>query len=176
MGEVIVFLGPTGAGKSVQAKLLAEARGGVHFSTGELLRRDPVVAKSLVSGGLAPSDVVQRIVEAAVRGVAADTLVVLDGFPRTLEQARWLEGSLAGWSRRLERAVVIEVDEETTRARLALRGRRDDSEGAQDAKRARYEKITQPVVRYYRSHGQLAVVDGRGTIEEVAQEVKAALA
>ena len=175
MGELVILMGPTGAGKSVQGKLLQQKLGWVHLSTGELLRQDPESAQKLASGQLAPAAQVERVLRNAVSNVDTDTTIVLDGFPRTTEQADWLDRETEQWGRQLTRVVLIEIDPETSAARLAQRQRYDDVAAARDRKWAAYRKMTQPLEAYYKSRHLLARVDGSGTVEEDFKERKAAL-
>ena len=175
MADVVVFLGPTGAGKSAQAARLAASRGWVHLSTGQLLRRDPVVAKLLGDGRLSPSAEVQRILQAAVDEIPAEQGIVLDGFPRTEDQAEWLDGFLAARSRRLARVIQIDIDEATSEQRLKLRGRSDDNILSQREKWREYESIMMVVAQYYEAGGLLTKIDGRGSMDEVETLIKGVL-
>jgi adenylate kinase len=175
MGRLICLMGPTGAGKSVQGDLLAERYGAVHFSSGKLLRLEPAVAAKMVDGRLAPAHEVERIIGQAMAKVPKEELVVLDGFPRTDSNVRWMERELPGLERRLRRVVLIELDIETSMKRLGLRGRPDDAPVAIRAKWKLFEDVTRPVIDHYRELGLLTTVDGRGTIEQVHDEIVAAL-
>jgi adenylate kinase len=175
MGRLICLMGPTGAGKSVQGDLLAETYGAVHLSSGKLLRKDPEVAAKMVDGQLVPAAEVERIIGDAMAGVPKGTLVVLDGFPRTDSNVQWLEQNLERIGRRLMSVVLIDLDIETSLKRLSLRGRADDAPDAIRAKYRLFDDVTRPVVEHYRKLGLLSTVDGRGTIEEVHDEIVAVL-
>lgn len=168
-------MGPTGAGKSVQAERLAKASGGVHLSSGELLRRDPAEAAVLASGGLVPDAEVERVVSEAIKATPLNNNIVLDGFPRTLPEAKWLDQHLPKWGRKLERVIVLEVPTGVTQERLAKRGRNDDTPAAQREKLRQYEASTRPVLQHYRDAGLLAEVNGVGTVEEVSAAILEAL-
>jgi adenylate kinase len=171
LGQLIVFMGATGAGKSVQADRLAEERDWVHFSTGRLLRSHSSLSQQLHSGRLMSSEQVQQVLEEAVANVPAETPVILDGFPRLVEQAEWLEQAEQRWSRQLTQVILIDIDEATSGERLASRGRKDDSELAQQRKWEEYQR-TLPVIDYYRAKGLLVAVDGKGSVDEVADRIK----
>jgi adenylate kinase len=168
-------MGPTGAGKSVQGDLLAEKYGAVHFSSGKLLRQNPEVAAQMTDGRLAPAYEVERIIGEAIREVPKDDMVVLDGFPRTASNVRWMEEELPKLERRLRVVVLINLDIETSLKRLGLRGRADDAPQAIRAKFKLFDEVTRPVAEHYRELGLLAEVDGRGSIEEVHQQIVAVL-
>jgi adenylate kinase len=175
MAELIVLMGPTGAGKSVQGDLLAGELGGVHLSSGNLLRQNPHAAALLADGRLAPAEEVEAIVGKAVDAVGPDKPIILDGFPRTMSNVRWLDEELPGHRRHLKAVVVIELDLETIQKRLGLRDRDDDGPDAVRAKWDMYQQKTQAVIEHYEELGLVKRVDGRGTIAEVQALVKAAV-
>lgn len=175
MGALVVLMGPTGAGKSVQGELLAADLGGTHLSSGKLLREDAHAAAMLVDGRLAPADEVQRVVGEAMAKIPRDRPVVLDGTPRTDSDIRWLDENLPKLKRELKCVVLIQLDIETSMKRLGLRGRADDAPDAVREKWKLFEDITGPVIEHYRQEGVLVTVDGRGSIEEVHQLMKAAV-
>ena len=175
MGSLIVLMGPTGAGKSAQGDLLAEHYRAVHLSSGKLLRQDPHAAPTLVDGRLAPAAEVERVVGEAMAKVPQDKLVILDGTPRTQSNVRWLDRNLPKYGRHLVKAVLIDLDIETSMKRLSLRGRADDTRAAVKEKWQLFDEITRPVVGHYRDLGLLVTVDGRGTIAEVHELMKKAL-
>lgn len=175
MGQLIVLMGPTGAGKSVQGDLLAEQFGWVHLSSGKLLRRDAHAASLLVDGRLAPAEEVHRVVGEAIAEAPEDTTVVLDGTPRRQSDVEWLDNNLPKFHRTLTAVILIELDIETSLKRLGLRGRADDAPEAVREKWKLFADVTGPVVQHYRDLGLLVTVDGRGSIDEVHQEVVAAL-
>lgn len=125
-----------------------------------------------MSGHLAAEAEAERVLEEAILAAPADRTVVLDGFPRTLPEAQWLDERLPAWSRQLEGVVLVEVDATTSAHRLKSRGRSDDSEAAQAAKWREYETVTRPVLDYYQERGELVVADGQGTVEAVAHRIK----
>jgi adenylate kinase len=172
MAGLVVLMGPTGAGKSVQAGLLVRESGWVHISSGELLRRDAHESQLMATGQLAPSAQVEHLVEAAIAEVPLETPVVLDGFPRMLDEAQWMESRMAAWGRDLERVVLLEVSDAVTRQRLQLRNRGDDAPEAIDKKMAEYHSQTQPVIDYYAAADKLVQVDGEGSVEEVHNRIK----
>src|SRR6185503_9770518 len=114
----IALLGATGAGKTVQGDLLAKDLGAVHFSSGELLRRDPHAAAMLHDGRFAPADEVERVVGEAIAAVPDDTPVILDGTPRTMHNVKWMEETMPKLGRDLTHVILIEVDLETSKKRL----------------------------------------------------------
>ncbi|HEX3082546.1 MAG TPA: nucleoside monophosphate kinase [Candidatus Saccharimonadia bacterium] len=175
MAKLIVLMGPTGAGKSVQGDYLAQELGGVHLSSGNLLRQDPEAAKMIANGKLAPAHEVERIVGEAIAEVPAEKPVILDGFPRTDSNLQWMDRELPKMNRPVTDVVLIELDAETIVKRLGDRARPDDTPEAIQMKLDEYERNTQPVVDHYEGLGVLKRVDGRGTKDEVRDLVRSAL-
>jgi adenylate kinase len=175
MAKLILLMGPTGAGKSVQGDLLAQDLRGVHLSSGNLLRQDPEAAKMIANGKLAPAHEVERIMAEAIGAVPEDQTVILDGFPRTTSNLRWLDEELPKMGRRVSDVVLIELDAETCIKRLGLRARPDDTPEAVNEKLEAYKVSTRPVVEHYEAQNMLKRVDGRGNVEEVHELVQKAL-
>jgi adenylate kinase len=168
-------MGPTGAGKSVQGDLLAQAHGWVHLSSGKLLRADELAQATMRKGKLAAPEVVHRVVGEAMAKVPESITVVLDGTPRTQYDIDWLDHNLSKFHRELRLVLLIELDIETSMKRLGLRGRLDDAPTAVREKWKLFDDVTGPIVEHYRRLGLLQSVDGRGSIEQVHEEVESAL-
>jgi adenylate kinase len=175
MGKLILLVGPTGSGKSTQGDLLAQDINGVHLSSGMLLRNDPKVVAMLTGGKLAPADEVHRVVAEAFANVPNDQPIVLDGMPRTQSDLDWLEENLPRLEREVTQVVVLELDIETSVARLSGRDRADDSIEAIKKKYEWYKNSVQRVIDYYERRGLLRRVDGRKPVDEVRALVKAAI-
>ncbi|MCD6328617.1 adenylate kinase [bacterium] len=125
----LVFMGPPGAGKGTQAKLLAERKGIAHLSTGELLRgaiksRSEIGqrAKDAVEQGLlVPDEVLYGIVEEQLRALGLDKGFILDGFPRNVSQAEFLDGLLTRMGVTLDGAVAMRIPSALLMERLSGR-------------------------------------------------------
>jgi adenylate kinase len=184
----LLLLGPPGAGKGTQARLLVEALGVPQISTGDMLREAVAsgsdvgnAARALMDAGRLVSDeIVIGVTEQRLRQPDAARGFILDGFPRTAQQAKALDGLLAKLGARLERCVRIRVDEEELVKRLLrraeLEGRSDDNERAIRTRMEEYRRKTEPLVEHYRAAGVLAEVDGMGDVEQVAKRIQEALA
>ena len=168
-------MGPTGAGKSTQGDLLAEDLGGVHLSSGKLLRQDAHAAAMMVSGAFTPAQEVQRVIGEAIDRVSESKVLILDGFPRTMSDVQWIERELESHHRRVEKVILLELDIEVSLGRLSERDRLDDEPAAIRHKYELFAEKTQPVVDYYDRAGLLVRVDGRQGIEAVHEQVKAAV-
>jgi adenylate kinase len=177
----IVFLGPPGAGKGTQAVRLAERLGVPHLSTGDMLRQamrlgDPLAdraAEYMNAGRLVPSEIVQQMVSLRIAKPDCAQGYVLDGFPRTGEQAEDFDRLLASQGTAIDCVVRLLVEEAVLLERLAGRGRADDELDVVRERLRQYDELTRPVVRYYRERGVLHKVDGLGTQDEVAARIMA---
>ena len=174
MEPIVIIMGATGAGKSYQAQTLADKHGWAHISSGELLRQDTSLARFLEAGELVPSPEVNRVVGAAVAAVDANTKIVLDGYPRLVDEAEWFEAHGAN-GRMIQRVIWLEVSQSTVIERLAERHRSDDTQAATAEKLSEFHAQTQPVIERYEAVGLLVKLDGSLSREEVTKTIEAAL-
>ncbi|HXV74518.1 MAG TPA: adenylate kinase [Sphingomonadales bacterium] len=126
---ILILLGPPGAGKGTQARHIAEEKGIVQLSTGDMLRE--AVAEggelgkkakaAMEAGALVADEIVVGIIAERIEGPDCARGFILDGFPRTLAQAEALDHMLAAKSRRLDAVIEIKVDEEELVKRIAGR-------------------------------------------------------
>ena len=186
----LVFLGPPGAGKGTQAKLLAEREGLLHLSTGDMFRSaiargtpTGLQAKSFMDKGqLVPDTVVDALVEERLKEKDSQGGFLLDGYPRNLTQAEALEGMLATRGTPLDAVLYFEVPDAVLVERIVNRGlqsggARPDDTAEVAAERLRvYHEHTAPLVEYYANAGLLRRIDGTRTIEEVQQAIREDLA
>jgi adenylate kinase len=183
----LVFLGPPGAGKGTQASGVAEAGCIPHISTGDMLRAavaagTPVGLKAkavMDAGDLVPDDVIIEIVADRLREDDAAKGFLLDGFPRTLAQAEALDKVLAEIGK-LDAVIYFSCADETVVERImgraAKEGRQDDNPETVRSRLRVYDEQTAPLIDYYRQQGLLSEVSAEPTIDEVAADLKRALA
>lgn len=180
----MVILGRQGSGKGTQSERLVEALGCVHLSTGDVLRAAVAAgtelgrqAKEVMdAGGLVGDDIMNGIVRDRLTDAdVAAAGVLLDGYPRTAEQADALEAVLTESGRRLDVAVNIDVPIDEVTARMLGRGRSDDTREAIQRRLELYEQQTAPLRDWFEARGLLATVDGVGTPAEVFERVVAAV-
>lgn len=184
--EVVLLMGPPGAGKGTQASMLAEGRNLLKLSTGDMLRSHVkqgtelgIRAKSLMEEGvLVPDDLIIAMVRAELEKMPT-VRVLLDGFPRTTGQARALDALLAELGAPIDAVVELRVDSDELIRRLlgraALEGRSDDNEDTIRTRMQVYMEQTRPLLDYYKDAGRLRRVDGVGTTAEVADRIDAVL-
>jgi adenylate kinase len=182
----LILLGPPGSGKGTQAKLLEQGLGITHVSTGDILRRAVAErtplgqeAERLMSAGqLVPDRVMIELMRERLRnGVGQGFL--LDGFPRTVEQAEALERMLGENGQAIDHVISIRVDRrdliERLKGRAAIEGRTDDGDEVIEKRLEVYERQTLPVADFYRRRSMLIEVDGKGNIEDVAKDIRTRL-
>ena len=172
----MVLLGRQGAGKGTQAARLVEAYGCVHVSTGEMLR-SAVEARSelgveaealMLSGQLVGDEIIVGIVADRLRHEDVHTAgVLLDGFPRTIEQAEALKSILAGNGDDITVAINLDVSVDAAAARLFKRGRSDDTAESIVRRLAEYESQTLPLLDWFAARDLLVTVDGLGAVGKV---------
>src|SRR5262249_35527610 len=179
----LFFLGPPGSGKGTQARLLAERLGIPAISTGEMLRGAVAQgtplgrqAKAIMeAGGLVSHDLMIPLMRGRLSEADAADGFVLDGFPRTVEQARALEGLLAeaGNGQGLQRVINLLVPEPVLVDRLRGRSveeKRTDDHPETITERLRvYQSKTAPLIGFYRERGLLTDVDGVGEVNEIGR-------
>jgi len=205
----IVLFGPPGVGKGSQAQFLVKREGVVHISTGILLRRairsgselGETAAIYVDKGKLVPGPLVRSLAEEAIASCKYDRFV-LDGYPRTIEQADWLADFLSGHDAPLSTVLSLVVPNEIIVDRLSKRRvnrvsgenyhldfkppppdvdpdliiqRKDDLPEAILHRLEIYQEETHPVQKYYRSIGLLQEIDGTGTFEEVFNRILMAI-
>lgn len=178
-----LLLAPPGAGKGTQGERLAEIYGVPHVSTGDLLRANveegtPLgdEAKALMlRGELLPDRVVMNLVLDQIADHAPLDGFVLDGFPRSIQQAELASKWGAMFGRTFHAVIYLDVPEDELVERLIMRGieeGRGDDEAETIRRRLRvYRESTEPLLDYYLERGVLVSVDGTGPIEEVTERI-----
>ncbi len=183
----LVLLGAPGSGKGTQAARLKEHLQVPHISTGDLLRAEVAAGSPL---GLEAKGVMARgelVSDAILLGMLEERLsrpdtgrgFILDGYPRNLVQADALDGLLTRLKQPFDYAVQLDVATELLVERIAGRagaeGRADDTPESVRTRLQVYNNQTAPVIDYYRRHGQLTVVDGVGSLDEVFTRILEAI-
>jgi adenylate kinase len=184
----LVLLGAPGSGKGTQAARLKEHLQVPHISTGDLLRAEVAAGSRL---GLEAKEVMARgelVSDAILLGMLEDRFsrpdtangFILDGYPRNLAQADALDGLLARIGQPFDYAVQLECPTdllvERIAGRAAAEGRADDNPESVRKRLDVYDSQTAPVIEFYRQHGQLTVVDGVGSLDEVFNRILEAIA
>jgi len=201
----LILLGPPGAGKGTQAAMLSQRFGLLHLATGDLLREAVAAGTSLGrkakkfmdTGALVPDAIVLGLLEGKLKSTNSQAGFILDGFPRSIEQAERLN-EIAD----IDLVLCIDVDydklvERATGRRVcrkcgavyhikynppkvpgicdkdggALYQRDDDKEDVVRKRLRTYEEQTRPVINYYQARGKLKFINGDASIEEVGNRL-----
>ncbi len=169
-----VLLGPPGAGKGTQAAILSDKLGIPHISTGDLFRANigegtplGLEAKSYIDAGkLVPTDVTARMVEDRLNQDDAANGFLLDGFPRTVEQADILTKLLDAKGLKLDGVIKFQVSEDVVVERMLARGRADDNEDVIRTRLQVYRDETKPLINHYGD--QIIAIPAEGSVEEIS--------
>lgn len=183
----LIFLGAPGAGKGTQAKLLAESQGIPHISTGDILRsavknQTPLGVKAkqyMDAGELVPDSLVIDLIRERLKEADAQPGWILDGFPRNVAQAGFLDELLITIQQVVDAAINLDVPDQVVIDRLVKRGseegRSDDNEATIRRRLEVYREQTAPLIAYYTEQHKLKTIDGNQSMHEVTAALKAAV-
>jgi len=179
----LVIFGRQGAGKGTQSAMIVDEFGVVHVSTGDMLRAAiaaetdmGLAVKAILDRGDLVDDqtMIGLVEERLAQSDIVENGVLLDGFPRTVEQAEALV-ALLGDDRAIDTAINVDVSIDEVTERMLARGRDDDTPEAIAQRLDLYQAQTVPVIEWLTERGTLVTVDGLGTEDEVFARVQAAL-
>jgi len=176
---MVLFFGPPGSGKSVQGQLLVERNNWRWVSTGDLFRntKDTEILRRMADGELIDDELTSRILSEELQQIDPKVNVVLDGYPRNLDQVEWLEEHLSDYGRTMDCIVFLDVPDEVLVERLAGRGRTEDTVEVINHRLDIYREKTAPVLEFYREHGRnVCVIDGTGEVATIHERVQEAVA
>ena len=183
----LLIMGPPGAGKGTQARRVAGHYGIPAISTGDIFRAmktsDTPLAHQLRaivdSGGLVSDEITNAVVAERLTESDCGAGFLLDGYPRTLQQAEALDDFLASSGKSLHAVISLlaDVDEVVDRLlkRAEVEGRSDDTADTIRRRQVIYLRETEPLLAIYRDRGLLVEVDGLGAVEDVSARLFAAL-
>jgi adenylate kinase len=183
----LLIMGPPGAGKGTQARLIADRYHIPAISTGDIFRAmqtadTPLanqVREIMASGGYVSDEITNQIVADRLGQPDCESGFLLDGYPRTLQQVDNLDAHLASQGKPIDGVVSLTADEDEVVGRLLKRaeieGRADDNEETIRRRQQVYAEQTAPLLQVYGERGLLVEVDGLGSIDEVSQRIFAAL-
>jgi len=176
----LLIMGPPGAGKGTQAKILSQEYNLVHLSTGDILRKEIdkksstglEAQKYMNAGNLVPDDVLLAMMKSTLTELK-DKGVILDGFPRTIPQAEGLSNIFKSLNQKIDGIINIEVDKNILIARLIERaknsGRADDTEEVIVNRQNVYLDLTAPLIEFYKN--DIINIDGDGSIDKVTERI-----
>ena len=183
----LILMGPPGAGKGTQAKVIAGRLGVPAISTGDIFRANVSQQTPLGVEAKRYMDAGEYVPDAITNGMVRDRIAeddarqgfLLDGYPRTVAQVEELDAMLTEQSASIDAVVVLTVDQDEIVQRLLKRaeteGRADDTEDVIRHRQDVYTEQTAPLIEVYAARGVLTEVDGMGAVEEVTARVFTAL-
>ena len=205
----VILLGAPGTGKGTQAQTICQVLRIPQISTGDIIRSAIREQSALGlefktyadAGALVPDDLVNRLVQSRLAQCDCAGGFLLDGYPRTVAQAEWLDAALAREGRRIDRVISFEVDDAAILERITGRRsdpatgrvyhltfdpppieimhrlvhRSDDTEAVLRRRLAEYRDKTAPIVPFYEERGLLRRVNGEGAVMDVKRRVLEAL-
>lgn len=191
MRRIVILFGPPAAGKGTVAKSIVREFGLYWLSSGDLLRteiqsgtgRGIEIARRIDVGNFVSDEMIIDLVLAEIETLPPDRDILLDGFPRSLLQARTLEAYANDHRAEVSLVIELAVDEQETRRRVIERsrieGRADDTVETLERRWSHFRRQTQPLASYYRQLGRLETVDGmgasRGVVERIDPFIRQAL-
>lgn len=176
MAKGLIFLGAPGSGKGTQGQVLATHLDIPHISTGDMLRQAIADGTALGNqakaymdkGELVPDQLILGMIEERLGQPDAKSGWILDGFPRNVTQAIFLDELLVNIGHRTQWAINLKVPDEVIVERLLARGRADDNEATIRRRLSVYGEQTAPLIAYFQEQGKLYALDGNQAIENIA--------
>ena len=174
---IVVFLGPPGAGKGTQAKRLSDYFGWKHLSTGDLLRSEVenqtklglLANEFMQKGDLVPDNIIINMISNVLE--QKNSGIVLDGFPRTIDQAKSFNNSLEDLKKKIDKVLFLDVEEPKIISRLTKRGRKDDGPEVIINRLKAYSQLTQPLISFYENEELIEKINRNGNEETVFNEL-----
>lgn len=179
MAKRLIFLGPPGAGKGTQAQILSETYQIPHVSTGDILRaavaqQTPLGVKAqgyMNRGELVPDALILDLIQDRLSYPDTANGWILDGFPRNVNQAMFLEELLSKLAQNADCVLNLSVPDEVLVLRLLERKRKDDNEETIRRRLEVYRQDTVPVIDFYQQRSALKTIDGNQSLAEVTEEL-----
>ena len=167
---MIIFFGPAGSGKSLQGQILAARQGWQWLSSGQILRESngEELHKIMQTGKLISNEKMQEVIGKALDEVDDKNKLILDGFPRQIDQAKWMveKGYIHGDSK--DAIVIVDVPEQALIQRFAGRGRADDTPESIEQRLKIYNEESSRIFEYYSDQGIKTIrIDGSGKVGEI---------
>jgi len=179
----LILFGPPGSGKGTQSIKIAEKYNFTHISTGDIFRHEIKnktelgmrVQGIIESGELVPDELLEALLENAMRKATGNRGFIFDGFPRTCRQAEDLDVLLKKSDECVSLVLALEVNEEEVIQRLLNRareqGRKDDTEEVIRNRMNVYHTQTSPLIAYYEKQSKYTALHGVGSIENIFDNI-----
>ncbi|MBR3368548.1 nucleoside monophosphate kinase [Candidatus Saccharibacteria bacterium] len=169
---MIILFGPAGSGKTTQGRLLADKYGWKWLSVGQVLRDTGKFGDVLKTGELVEDSEVIRLMNHEIEKADLEGMdVILDGYPRDIEQAEWMKEN--NFFKDVELAIILDVPKEELWRRIEERGRADDTKEAVEKRFAIFEQNIYSILPFLEEGNvKIVKVDGVGSFEEVTERLK----
>lgn len=175
---MILLMGLPGSGKGTQGKMMADQHGMHLVSMGEIIRLYVTGERRahMLSGELLDDNEVIELLDKLLDTIPNKELCVLDGFPRTINQAQWLLDKAKAENFSISHVINLVASEDTVKSRLRARGRMDDKEEVIEERFKEYAALTSPLVEWYKEHNiDVVNINAERSVYEVNNDVIATL-
>jgi adenylate kinase len=177
--NILILIGPPGSGKGTQGKLLAPILKYNYLSMGATLRQQAKsnkdIKKLIDKGLIIPDNMIKKIFFETLKALPKAEGVILDGFPRDINQVSILDETISKYKVEKVKAIFIDVPKSKILARLKKRGsiesRKDDNPEVIETRFQEYDEKTYPLVHYFEKQHHLIKVHGDQTVENVHTEI-----
>lgn len=177
-GKILVILGAPGSGKGTLSKEMVSKYGFNHISTGDLIRKsdDPEIKKIIDGGNFLPDDMMIKMLRKELKKMNPESNIILDGFPRTIKQAKRLDSVLGRMGLGLNHALFLDLPDDIAKERIKGRAkeedRKDDASDEVVEKRFKeYHEKTFPLLDFYSKSRKLIKIDANKGKESVLKAV-----
>ena len=179
----IVIFGPPGAGKGTQSNLITKKFNLFQLSTGELLRKEikdnselgQQISSIINAGNLVSNEIVGNLIEKYISDENYKNRLIFDGYPRNLNQAKYLNILLEKYDQKidivLKRSVGLDLIKERILKRKNLEKRTDDKEDIAIKRYENYESSIRPVVDFYKQSNLIKEINGEASITKISDEI-----
>ena len=180
--EVLIFLGPPGSGKGTQAEILTDNLNLNHLSVGDLLRENilnstelgKLASNYVKSGELVPDELIIDLMDSYITNIKNKTDIsgiILDGFPRTINQAIALENKIKQLNVSIKAVLNLDISDQKILNRLAARGREDDKPELIKNRLKVYRNQTEPLLEFYSERSLLETINGDQSETDVSSAI-----
>ena len=180
--EVLIFLGPPGSGKGTQAQILTDNLNLNHLSVGDLLRENilnntelgKLASNYVKSGELVPDELIIDLMDSYITNIKNKTDnsgIILDGFPRTINQAIALENKIKQLNVSIKAVINLDIPDQKILNRLAARGREDDKPKLIKNRLKVYRNQTEPLLEFYSERSLLETINGDQSETDVSSAI-----
>ncbi|MEK7550663.1 MAG: nucleoside monophosphate kinase [Patescibacteria group bacterium] len=171
----LLILGPQGSGKGTQAKILVEKFGFFYLESGEFLREiavsNDVLKKMMDEGLFVPDNEMVSYITAFLDSKGIYGNILFDGFPRNIEQYKFLKNWLNDKQVVIDLVLVLKIDEEESVERLILRGREDDNLDSIKKRLSLYTQKTEILIQELKKEIKVVEVDGERSVEAISGDL-----